>query len=169
MTDRKDCNTCKRIVECCIDKQAFYKFADKQCEEYKAESKEQTMTDNDIIKALECCKDSYFSCECDCCPYIRGARKDCNGDLMCDALDLINRQKAEIERLTEDNFIKSQKRANIFEIANAYERGRAEAITEFAERLKEKAKMGKGYLGNVYHSVDVCYIDQIAKEMKGEQ
>ncbi len=45
-----------------------------------------------------------------------------------DALALINRQQAEIERLKEDNFIKSQKRANIFEIVNAHEKGRAEAI-----------------------------------------
>ena len=50
---------------------------------------------------------------------------------------LINRQKAEIERLKEDNEIKSQKRANIFEITNAYERGRAEAVKEFAKRLKK--------------------------------
>ena len=38
-TDRKDCPTCKRIVECNLDKQAFYKFADKQCEGWERDDK----------------------------------------------------------------------------------------------------------------------------------
>ena len=44
----------------------------------------------------------------------------------------------------------------------------ADAIKEFAERLKEKAKRGKGHLGNVYHSVEVNDIDNLVKEMVGD-
>lgn len=156
------------------------------------------MTDNDIIKALECC---YKDGRCEGCPligdrycestlpkavldlinrlqkdkeYYKNNRNEYQDKVMfiskqCDGLqEEINRQKAEIERLEEDNFIKSQKRANIFEITNAYERGRAEAITEFAERLKEKKWSAHTTFG-MRDFVEVIIIDQIAEEMKGEQ
>ena len=53
------------------------------------------MTDNEIIKALEDCKNAKATC--DCCKLFSIKR----GGMHCveDALDLINRQKAEIERL----------------------------------------------------------------------
>ena len=50
------------------------------------------MTDNEIIKALECCSDS----NCHECP-IEG----CTDDIFRNALDLINRQKARIKELEE--------------------------------------------------------------------
>lgn len=52
------------------------------------------MTDNEIVKALGFC-DSYF--DCDGCP----CEDVCGGlsDLSANTLDLINRQKAEIEEL----------------------------------------------------------------------
>lgn len=53
------------------------------------------MTDNEIIKALECC--NYNNYKCDNCPYIY---KACT--VYKDAIDLINRQKAEIERLKSE-------------------------------------------------------------------
>ena len=56
------------------------------------------MTDNEIIKALERCSTSY---NCGDCPYYCNA-EDCPDPLMNDALDLINRQKAEIERLNKN-------------------------------------------------------------------
>ena len=46
-----------------------------------------------------------------------------------------NGYKAEVKRLIEENEIKSQKRANIFEIVNAYERGKAEAVKEFVDKV----------------------------------
>ncbi len=105
------------------------------------------MTDNEIIKALECCISDDYACKE--CPYAdtkhmigdeyeimpNGKTYDelsCDEWLKLDVLDLINRlqaekealiagqetlqkyiaeQKAEIERLKEDNEIKSQKRA----------------------------------------------------------
>ena len=56
------------------------------------------MTDNEIIKALERCSTNY---NCGDCPYYFDA-ENCPDPLMNDALDLINRQKAEIERLKKD-------------------------------------------------------------------
>lgn len=50
------------------------------------------MTEAGIIKALECCKND----DCDNCPNNFG---NCYANLAGYALDLINRQKAEIERL----------------------------------------------------------------------
>ena len=59
------------------------------------------MTDNEIKKALECCKVEFENCEK--CPY---GGVDClteKGEslVMRDALDLINRQQAEIEKFTK--------------------------------------------------------------------
>ena len=75
------------------------------------------------------------------------------------AIDLINRQKAENERLEKQL---------VFEIESAYDRGRKAAINEFAERVERKAKTGKGFLGNVYRSVAVSEIYILLKEMVGD-
>ena len=55
------------------------------------------MTDNEIIKALECCRDCNCE-ECPCCRIILGVTH-CTEIDQEEILDLINRQKAEIERL----------------------------------------------------------------------
>ena len=57
------------------------------------------MTDEQIIKALECCCKSFGNCTK--CPYKEVDCVTTSGKslLLKDALDLINRQKAEIERL----------------------------------------------------------------------
>lgn len=68
------------------------------------------------------------------------------------ALDLINRQQAEIERLN----------GNLFTISNACMQRRNEAIKEFAERLKAKVDP------NWDNSVDVEDIDNLLAEMVGE-
>lgn len=66
--------------------------------------------------------------------------------------------------MKEELEIRNQKRASIFEISNAYERGRAKAIKEFADRLKEQAK------ANEWNGT-ICglEIDRLEKEMVGEQ
>lgn len=121
------------------------------------------MTDNEIIKALECCiKSSHFG-ECfeNECPM--ASEKGCrvgNETLYPYALDLINRQKEEIEVL-------SQKRANIFEISAAYERGRTEAIKEFEERVKRYVDVGhlRSPTEKYFSDLDVVrMIGYIAKE-----
>lgn len=57
------------------------------------------MTDNEVIKALECCtKDG-----CSNCPlYVPESTGICVKRIMFGALNLINRQKAEIEKLKEE-------------------------------------------------------------------
>ena len=64
------------------------------------------MTDNEIIKALECCSTgkTYADCEKNGCPLYLGITMGCKytdkeNQLYSDALGIINRQQAEIERL----------------------------------------------------------------------
>lgn len=64
------------------------------------------MTDNEIIKALECCStgETYADCEKNGCPLYLGITMGCKyidkeNQLYSDALDLINRQQAKIENL----------------------------------------------------------------------
>lgn len=58
------------------------------------------MTDNEIIKALECCTNNISSCK-DCLyEFSHTENKWCDEVLIEDAFALITRQKAEIERLT---------------------------------------------------------------------
>lgn len=58
------------------------------------------MTDNEIINALECC--SHRGKGCDDCPVNYKTAEFCFEDVMSDALDLINSQKAEIEKIKID-------------------------------------------------------------------
>ena len=62
------------------------------------------MTDNDIIKALECCRTSACS---RCIRLMNGCREAscCRIGVLNDAIDLINRQKAEIERLQTVEYV----------------------------------------------------------------
>ena len=102
------------------------------------------MTDNEILKALECCSAKgkcvrctydHFSDDCDGCTSI----------LAKDSLDLINRQKAEIERLHSEVkekteaivFLKNQATGWSIDFCNLKQKlntAKAEAINEFAER-----------------------------------
>ena len=55
------------------------------------------LTDKDIIKALECCTTTGLSCK-DCPAFVKVDRSNCK-KYFRGAIDLINRQQAEIERL----------------------------------------------------------------------
>ena len=96
------------------------------------------MTDNEIIKALECCSNPKVG---EKCPRMKReflCTKGCMSKLVFDALDLINRQKAEIERLQNESIERIRKTTKMVyekEIAEA----KSEAIKEFAERFREKA------------------------------
>ena len=84
------------------------------------------MKDNEIIKALECCSKN----KCLSCPAYTD--RLCQLTLFDNVFNLINRQKAEIERLQ-----KNIDGLNIF-TKNHVKVIRLQAIKEFAERLKEK-------------------------------
>ena len=89
------------------------------------------MTDNEILKALERCSTTY---NCGDCPYYCDA-EDCPDPLMNDALDLINRQKAENDSLKVDLAKCSIRLDNLYKTADEI---KSEAIKEFAKRLIEK-------------------------------
>ena len=137
------------------------------------------MTDNEIIKALECCKEAKLNQDClDLkCPF--ATEYGCNidkEDLRNEALDLINRQKAEIERylhsikLLEKDVEELKKgftaAADYF--ASEYDNQiKAEAIKEFAERLKKVGTKVEGHKGfeGVFVMANNIQIDNLVKEM----
>lgn len=85
------------------------------------------MKDNEIIKALECCMKTEFISDCAKCEMLAS---DCKDTLIENALDLINRQKAEILEL--------QKRIINWRADMDYrpDEIKSEAIKEFAEELE---------------------------------
>ena len=116
------------------------------------------MTDKDIIKALEVAR------------YHLTASK--HKDAIDNALDLINRQQAEIERLkapTNDWLVKGISKEQLEQekiealIDNAKKCAKAEAVKEFAERLKA--------VSHPYADSQMVFelqIDNLLKEMVGE-
>lgn len=92
---------------------------------------DKNLTDAEIKKALECCMNGH----CDDCPF-RETREHCN-NLDSLILDLINRQKAEIERLQEKlNTVKAMVNETIPLVEQELKTAKAEAYKEFAERVK---------------------------------
>ena len=181
------------------------------------------MTDKEIIKALECCIKPTNGCEN--CPYYK--KEECFDMAKRDALNLINRQQAEIQALRENihnrksrenklrskiksfkatinelqhereiliedihhsadqineqiEEIEKQKRntdvviENYQNLCDRYIEARAEAIKEFAERLKEeittrivelKATKSK-YVKENYKCLSCEYIAKIRGEIE---
>lgn len=132
------------------------------------------MTDNEIIKALEYCK-------------------DCSANLNVEIIDLITRQQREIENLKVENqslgsaanslkmhYEKAQAEIDSLKIFRGYAEKRAsdyrtmrdkylnaksEAYKEFAERLKE---MSEHFDLEKENFVSEETIDNLLKEMAGE-
>ena len=141
------------------------------------------MTDNEIIKALECCPQHIM---CGHCPF-RNV-ENCMSALYVDALDLINRQKAEIDELQRRNSeleieLKAMRGAansykaeieRFADIGKLYGEIRAEAIKEFAEKVNRELwdlpimSDEDGEYDYVCTESLVDYIDNIVKEMVGE-
>ena len=123
------------------------------------------MTDNNVIKALECCQ----SDDCVKCPMTfitTNISHPCKQTVMRFALGLIKRQQAEIERL--NGCVKSEDEVRA--IANATIQAgiwiiKSEARKEFAERLKEKAWQG---MWEIVAHVDIDDIDNLLGEMEKE-
>lgn len=111
------------------------------------------MTDNEIIKALDCCNNG--NCDEDC-PFFFDRGNCYNLDDY--ALDLINRLQAEIEKVKP--------------IHNSFERelecAKQEAIKEFVERLKEKKRFAYAHLGKTHYTVYEEDIDELVQEMRKE-
>ena len=152
-------------------------------------------TDEQIKKALECCTMVNVAggvFKCNNCPFVADCRSSSRRRLspMKHILDLIKRQEAEIERLNIesqamrdaansykmhnekleiDNRILSQKRMNIFEKCETFERGRIKGIKEFAERLKGIATATHKTIDGQYkYEITNDFIDNLVEEMEGE-
>lgn len=123
------------------------------------------MTDNEIIKALECCSeiDRKF---CDNCTYNR--EEDCIISLTRDALSLIKRQKAEIERLQQKyELSEAEREANVKGFTESLEKVKAEAVKEFAERAKS-TMFNEDFL--LCEPCDMAnIIDNLVKEMTEDE
>jgi DNA repair exonuclease SbcCD ATPase subunit len=139
------------------------------------------MEDKEIIKALECCCDELHCCSV--CPYFLQDKENdfCREDMNKDALDLINRQQAEIKewkRVVETWLMQHEKdKAEIERLNKAIdnyedclekiETIKAKAIKEFAERLKDY-----GTLPDLPWDIWKTFadnIDNLAKEMVGDE
>ena len=138
------------------------------------------MNDNDVIRALECCISSMYK-ECQKCPLY--ADPTCRRELQKDAVALINRQQAEIERLdslatAKDIIIEDiQKRYNAcFEKKSEIVQGmsctinkaKSEARKDFAERVVTEIPWYE--LDVSYHSAQFVngWIINLSKEMEKE-
>lgn len=130
-----------------------------------------------IINALECCTTNGASCK-GCPAFVKVDRSNCK-KYFRGALDLINRQKEEIERLESE--LKTAG-ATVLNLHSAMENIKAEAIKEFAENVITEARLrlvvayalseeSKAYTEGVIDArqrlIDV--IDNLVKEMVGDQ
>ena len=171
------------------------------------------MTDNEIIKALECCVNGEDCPNCplqeqfaDCKP-MTGAldlinrQKAENNDLFCKltgvmhsvdkwlsvdelkqdevnraitmrekTLQIVEKQKAEIESLRNDLakefvcFVGSPHKVESCPFFDELENERAEAVKEFAERLKAEKFEHQNFGGLIYYED----VDNLVKEMVGD-
>lgn len=125
------------------------------------------MTDNEIIKAMQCVIGNDVSCSE--CEYQKALPfPSCRRMCAKDALDLINRQKAENERLKCEMgklLPKDCSYAMQMEVSNKLESQiKSEAIKEFAERLKRYSFVDNLSLDGK-ETVYVDDIDNLVKEM----
>ena len=91
--------------------------------------KENKLTPEEIKKALECCGEIDDGCLH--CPLYGSPAPECGMRLCRESLELHKSQQAEIERLQNDLVISRKE-------TKRYATRRAEAIREFAERLKSE-------------------------------
>ena len=136
-------------------------------------------TDEQIVKALECCQ-SHTITDCRDCPN-RASGDNCVNELMSNALDLINRQKVEIEEfeierkklqdrivslfnenegLQTELQIYKQDRMTLYERIELVEKTRTKTVKEFAERV-----INLIYSADDINPITEWQIDNIVTEM----
>ena len=121
------------------------------------------MTDEQIIKALECCKSSNTLIACKNCPvlesgYCSHGKTYVSDFVLENVLDLINRQRAEIERLKTMN---SELRIGLKVIKRT-------EIKKLWERLEKEIRYCTDVYGNSIQAINVECANRIVKEMVGE-
>lgn len=128
------------------------------------------MTDNEIIMALELCA-TLDSSNCKKCP-CQEICNECDGTYNKAVLDLINRQKAEIERLKNENFGLGTERDAAMECMDtAVIEAKSEAYKEFAGKHREMIMAFREDDDQI--SLKVCEYDantdNLLKEMVGDE
>ena len=129
------------------------------------------LTDKEIVKALEDWRKEIIA------DYQRlkllDAPMDCFEEShantvtkLSNALDLINRQNAENERLKE---LFEHSQANYWNISNLVHKYRNKAITAKAEAYKECIEKAKEIMQNYCGEITEDDLDNILKEMGGEK
>lgn len=130
---------------------------------------EHKYTDEEVIKALECCsKDVPLLNSCEGCPF---AGEKCAAFLPQTALDLINRQKAEVERLEhiradlskENDRLRSEKD----KLIKSYKVCVVDAVELFAERIKDNQNRLFNCIYSEYHFGNM--IETLVKEFTEEK
>ena len=121
------------------------------------------MTDNEIIKALECCTDESYE-NCNECPYSTDTLSCERLKLLEDSLDLINRLKAEIARL---NKVCQANQQLINGLNKSYFLAKAKAYKEFAERLENEINIRTTYSREQDKNV-IHIMHNLLKEMVGD-
>ena len=112
------------------------------------------MTDNEIIKALECHAEESLD-TCSLCPLLN--IEGCAYEAAEYALDLINRQQAEIEKLKK--ILAEEEEKYKLCAKRFYKVG----VKDFAEKLKKK------YKDFCVSESDMAFtVDSIVKEMVGD-
>lgn len=132
------------------------------------------MTDEQIIKALEYCVEQGITSECEKCKL----KKGCRTEMIATALDLTNRQNAEIERLKSDvsvlrdaymsmtdrYYFEKEKVARAkqkcIDIAKALKTAKSEAITEYQEEVKKRC-----IESGIYPVIVKKIMEDVRKEM----
>lgn len=115
------------------------------------------LTDNEIIKALENVAEWFTEHGKNTNTAVIGISKQ--------AIDLINHQRAEIERLNKEV-------ETFADIGKMYSEIKAEAVKEFAERLKEKSgkveMVCSGALVQRDYTISEKTLDNLLKELVGD-
>ena len=113
-----------------------------------------------LCKTFRCCIDE----DCDNCPLYDFEIEHCEKQIKLQALAFIIRQQAEIERLHEViNGFEEQSHKELMEymrLSEKYETARAEAVREFAEKLKQMPSV----MNCEYEWLHID-IDNLVKEM----
>ena len=113
------------------------------------------MTDNEIVKALECCIASITDCRN--CPYYIVGDGDCVNKTKADVIDLVKRQYEEIERLTKYNTDVAYKHYN-------------DGVKDFAKRIISYIDVGHLCSPTMLRWSDLSVkemVEHLAKEMVG--
>lgn len=130
------------------------------------------MTDNEIVETLKLCTTQDGSIPCYDCPCWNDDEQECEGIDYTATLDLINRQKAEIEELK--NYVNRCKSGKEYWVKCLLEKPN-EALKEFAERIKMsiKANVVEALCNDVKGVYNAEYviddIDTLLKEMVGDK